>query len=93
MWIPKGTTLIRGRRLFKCGYPKLRRLFEGDAYFNVDTQRYDAYYRATLISMCISKATTLIRGRRLFQCGYPKVRRILEGGAYFNADTQRYDVY
>ena len=82
MWISKGTTLIRGRRLFQCGYPKVRRLLEGDAYFNVDIQSYDAYSRATLISMWISKGTTHIRGRRLFQCGYPKVRRLLEGDAY-----------
>ena len=26
-------TLIRDRRLFQCGYPKVRRLFEGGAYF------------------------------------------------------------
>ena len=27
-WIPQGATLIRGRYLFQCGYPKVRRLFE-----------------------------------------------------------------
>ena len=77
MWIPKGTTLIRGRRLFQCGYPKLRRLFEGDAYFNVDIQRYDAYWREALISMRIPKGTTFIRGRRLL-----KTQRLLEEMRY-----------
>ena len=28
----KGEALIRGRRLFQCGYPKVRHLLEGSAY-------------------------------------------------------------
>ena len=28
----RGEALIRGRRLFQCGYPKVRRLLEGGAY-------------------------------------------------------------
>ena len=50
----RGETLIRGRRFFRCGYPKVRRLFkcgyskvrrllEGGAYLNMDTQRCGAY--------------------------------------------------
>ena len=30
----RGEALIRGRRLFQCGYPKLRRLLEKIRYFN-----------------------------------------------------------
>ena len=62
MWISKATTLIRGRRLFQCGYPKVRRILEGGAYFNADTQRYDVYYRATLI-----EDPALIRGNAVSQ--------------------------
>ena len=28
----RGEALIRGRRLFQCGYPKVRRLLEGGSY-------------------------------------------------------------
>ena len=28
----RGAALLRGRRLFQCGYPKVRRLLEGGAY-------------------------------------------------------------
>ena len=29
----RGVALIRGRRLFQCGYPKMWRILEGGAYF------------------------------------------------------------
>ena len=36
----RGAALIRGRHLFQCGHPEVRRLLEGGAYL-----RLDAYWK------------------------------------------------
>ena len=34
----RGAALIRGRRLFQCGHPKVRRLIAGNTVTNIDSK-------------------------------------------------------
>ena len=71
-----GEALIRGRRLFQCGYPKVRYLLKDGVYLRVwllaefsnysdkrHIKKCGAYQREVLISMWILKSMVLIRGR------------------------------
>ena len=45
----RGEVLIRGKHLFQYGYPKMWRLLEGGAYFNMVTKICGAYQREAFI--------------------------------------------